>query len=125
MIKENLDGNSKQTDPINPSYYKDDRLECIDALTVATKGLFGVEAFCTANAIKYLWRWKKKNGVEDLKKARWYIDHLIYLIESHKVQKPPRDTPPGFGDDVENKIFRSDGSSYSKQMTGDPDAIII
>ena len=32
---------------------------------------------CTGNAIKYLWRWKQKNGVEDLRKAKWYISRLI------------------------------------------------
>ena len=33
--------------------------------------------FCEANAIKYLVRWRQKNGIEDLKKARHYIDMLI------------------------------------------------
>ena len=61
----------------NPSHYTAGSIECIDALEAATTGLEGIEAACTANAIKYLWRWKRKNGVEDLKKARWYIDHLI------------------------------------------------
>lgn len=64
-------------DPINPSHYKSGKIECIDALEAATSELQGIEAICTANAIKYLWRWKKKNGVEDLKKARWYLDKLI------------------------------------------------
>ena len=49
----------------------------IDALEAATSGLQGIEAFCTANAIKYLWRWKLKNGEEDLQKAVWYINRLI------------------------------------------------
>lgn len=35
--------------------------------------------FCEANAIKYLCRWRNKNGIEDLKKARHYIDLLIEL----------------------------------------------
>ena len=48
-----------------------------DALEAATSGLQGIEAFCTANAIKYLWRWKLKNGEEDLQKAVWYINRLI------------------------------------------------
>ena len=52
-------------------------IECIDALEAATSGLQGIEAFCTANAIKYLWRWKLKNGEEDLQKAVWYINRLI------------------------------------------------
>ena len=49
----------------------------IDALEAATSGLQGIKAFCTANAIKYLWRWKLKNGEEDLQKAVWYINRLI------------------------------------------------
>jgi hypothetical protein len=37
----------------------------------------GFEGFCAGNALKYLWRWKHKNGVEDLKKCQWYLDMLI------------------------------------------------
>lgn len=33
--------------------------------------------FCIGNAIKYLWRNDQKNGVEDLKKAIWYIEREI------------------------------------------------
>lgn len=63
-------------DPINPNHYKTGKVECIDALESALSGLTGIEAFCTGNAIKYLWRWKQKNGIEDLKKAEWYINKL-------------------------------------------------
>jgi hypothetical protein len=35
--------------------------------------------YCEANAIKYLCRWKNKNGLEDLEKAKHYIDLLIQL----------------------------------------------
>lgn len=48
-----------------------------DEKEAATIGLEGIEAFCTANAIKYLWRWKRKNGEEDLQKAIWYINRII------------------------------------------------
>ena len=65
-------------DTVNhPSHYTSGGVECIEALKAATVGLEGIEAICTANAIKYLWRWKRKNGVEDLKKAAWYIQRLI------------------------------------------------
>jgi len=65
-------------DSVNhPSHYTAGAIECIDALAAATVGLEGLEAVCTANAIKYLWRWKHKGGVEDLRKAKWYIDRLI------------------------------------------------
>lgn len=68
------------SDNVNhPSHYTAGGIECIDALAAATVGLTGIEAVDTANAIKYLWRWKGKNGTEDLKKAKWYIDHLIAL----------------------------------------------
>ena len=61
----------------HPKHYTQGVVECIDALAAATINLKGLDAVCTANAIKYLWRWGQKNGVEDLKKARWYIDNLV------------------------------------------------
>ena len=61
----------------HPAHYTAGGVECIDAIAAATTGLEGIEAACTANAIKYLWRWKRKNGHEDLRKARWYINHLL------------------------------------------------
>jgi len=64
-------------DPTNPSHYTAGAVECIDGIEAATVGLTGIEAFCTGNAIKYLWRWKRKNGAEDLRKAKWYVDRLL------------------------------------------------
>ena len=68
----------------HPSHYTQGAIECIDAIKEATKGLFGIEAVCTANIIKYVWRWKFKNGVEDLRKARWYLDRLIEEVSNTK-----------------------------------------
>lgn len=65
----------------HPAHYTQGGIECIDALKAAVVGLKGIEAVDTANAIKYLWRWSKKNGVEDLKKAEFYINHLIKEVE--------------------------------------------
>lgn len=68
----------ENNDMVNhPKHYTMGKYECIDVLEDVTKDLKGSEAICTANAIKYLWRWKQKNGIEDLKKAKWYIQHLI------------------------------------------------
>lgn len=64
----------------HPSHYTQGGIECIDALEAATINLKGIEAVCTANAIKYLWRWKEKGGVEDLEKSKWYIDRLIKKV---------------------------------------------
>jgi hypothetical protein len=68
----------------HPSHYTQGAIECIDAIKEATKGLFGIEAVCTANIIKYVWRWKFKNGVEDLRKADWYLQRLIREATSNK-----------------------------------------
>lgn len=66
----------------HPSHYTQGGIECIDALKAATVSKKGIEAVCTANVIKYLWRYEEKNGLEDVKKARWYIDRLIKEIEN-------------------------------------------
>lgn len=68
-------------DKVNhPTHYiSPSGLEVIDVIEAFTSDLAGMDAVCTANAIKYILRWKHKNGVEDLKKARWYIDRLISL----------------------------------------------
>ena len=77
--------NDQANDPVNhPSHYCQGKVECIDALEAATTGLQGIEAVCTANAIKYLWRHKHKNGVEDLKKAIFYIERLIQHYEKQE-----------------------------------------
>jgi hypothetical protein len=68
----------------HPSHYTQGAIECIDAIKEATKGLFGIEAVCTGNIIKYVWRWKFKNGVEDLRKADWYLQRLIKEATSNK-----------------------------------------
>lgn len=74
---------SGSKDMVNhPSHYTHGKFECIDVLEDITKDLTGIEAICTANAVKYLWRWKHKNGLEDLKKARWYLDRLIQNLET-------------------------------------------
>lgn len=71
-------GASRMSDNVNhPSHYTHGQYECIDVLKDITKDLVGIEAICTSNAVKYLWRWKHKNGIEDLKKAAWYINRLI------------------------------------------------
>ena len=60
----------------SPSHYQG-KVECIDAIEAALDGLHGMDAMCTGNAIKYLFRWKRKGGHEDLRKARWYINRIL------------------------------------------------
>ena len=60
-----------------PAHYNQSGIECIDAIAAAVKGKSGIEAACVANVIKYLWRYQHKNGVEDCRKAQWYLDRLV------------------------------------------------
>jgi hypothetical protein len=66
---------------INPKHYKNGKVECIDAIESAVVGKVGIEATCVSNIIKYLWRYEDKNGIVDVKKAKWYLDKLIKTIE--------------------------------------------
>lgn len=60
-----------------PDHYTQGGVEAIDAITAATVNKTGIEAVCVANVIKYLWRYEMKNGVEDVKKAQWYLNRLV------------------------------------------------
>jgi hypothetical protein len=81
-------GRIAMSDLINhPSHYIAGKVECIDAIRSATTGLTGFEGFCAGCAMKYLWRWKRKGGAEDLRKCRWYVDRLIERLEGHDAEK--------------------------------------
>ena len=67
----------KQTiDMVNsPPHYNKAGIETIDAIMAATDD--GSEYYLQGNIIKYVWRYRYKNGVEDLEKAQWYLNRLI------------------------------------------------
>lgn len=74
----------------HPAHYQSETgLEVIDVIHAFTFDLKGIEAFDTGNALKYLCRWAQKNGVQDLKKAKWYIEHLIAHIEKLEEENDP------------------------------------
>ena len=65
-----------KNDMVNhPPHYNQYGVECIDALRAATGE--GFEYYLQGNVMKYLWRYRYKNGIEDLKKANWYLELLI------------------------------------------------
>lgn len=66
---------------INPEYYKGN-IETIDYIEQITEELTGVEAICVFNIIKYISRYSKKNGIEDVKKSQWYLNKLIKFLEN-------------------------------------------
>lgn len=77
-------GCDKEPDMVNhpPHYQSENGLEVIDVIEAFTADLKGGEATNTGNVIKYILRWAhKENPLQDLKKARWYLDRLIKLVE--------------------------------------------
>lgn len=65
----------------SPTHYASGSIECIDAM-IAAYGIEAVKDFCKCNAFKYQWRFEKKNGIEDLKKAQWYQNKYIELTRN-------------------------------------------
>ena len=64
----------------HPSHYESGQFECIEVM-LETQGTEAVMDFCLCNAFKYLYRHRRKNGIEDIKKAKWYIEKYIELAE--------------------------------------------
>ena len=62
----------------HPDRYAGGKYECIKVM-VDVFGADAVKHFCILNAFKYVWRAEKKNGVEDIKKAIWYLNKYIEL----------------------------------------------
>jgi hypothetical protein len=76
-------------DPVNsPSHYADSfgGIQCIEAIEAAM-GTEAFKGFIRGNAIKYLWRYDKKNGAEDLRKAKWYLERLITICEMEEAME--------------------------------------
>lgn len=73
---------SLDNDVVNhPAHYTGGKMECIDIVDVMTEDKQGLEAFCIGNIVKYLYRYNKKGGVEDVKKAEWYFKKLVEVLE--------------------------------------------
>ena len=65
----------------NPAHYTQGKIECIDYIEdkLTYEEFCG---FCKGNIMKYVTREAYKNGIEDLEKARWYLNRLIVHMES-------------------------------------------
>jgi Protein of unknwon function (DUF3310) len=67
-------------DPVNsPKHYTQSNMEVITAI----EGM-GLD-YHQGNVVKYVSRYRYKNGIEDLRKAKWYIDRLIYIEEQRVI----------------------------------------
>lgn len=72
----------------HPVHYQSETgLEVIDVIEAFTFDLKGIEATDTGNVIKYICRWKKKGGIQDLEKVLWYTQHLIDHLKKLQEEK--------------------------------------
>lgn len=65
----------------HPAHYNQGGIECIEAMRAAY-GDEAVKQFSLLNAFKYLWRCWRKNGVEDVRKAVWYLEKYIEMEDA-------------------------------------------
>jgi len=74
---------AEESDMVNhPPHYNQKGIECIDAIQAATD--IGFEYYLQGNIMKYLWRYRYKDGSQDLKKALWYLNKLIEIRDANK-----------------------------------------
>lgn len=74
----------EMADNVNhPAHYESGQFECIDVM-LETQGAEAVKDFCICNAFKYLYRHRRKNGSEDIAKAKWYLDKYLEIGEEQK-----------------------------------------
>jgi len=73
------------SDNVNhPVHYSHSKIECIDAIEAMTGSMSGNIAPHAANVLKYIWRCERKNGLEDIDKAIWYLNRMRERwVETH------------------------------------------
>ena len=79
-INRQLRQSKKEGDDVSsPFHYNSGNIECIDAIkAVSSKEEF--EGYLRANVLKYIWRYRYKDNIKDLRKAKWYLDRLILSV---------------------------------------------
>lgn len=74
-----IQNNETTEDVVNhPNHYCTGKFECIDVMVEAL-GVEAVKGFCKCNAFKYIYRSNRKNGEEDIRKAKWYLNKYLEL----------------------------------------------
>lgn len=74
-----------EKDAINPNHYKTGDVEAIEAIkaSMTQEAFYG---YLKGNVLKYVWRFEKKNRLEDLKKANWYLTRLTNEYQTNSIQ---------------------------------------
>lgn len=104
----------EENNPVShPNHYQSKSgLEVIDVIRAFTEDCDGVESYYTGNILKYMCRWKKKNGLEDLQKARQYLDWLI------EMKKPSGNHPHHSGPKPFSEMTEEDAKRELNRIYG-------
>lgn len=77
------------TDNVNhPPHYNQSNIKCSCGRQIECIDVTRHKNFNIGNSFKYLWRHEHKNGIEDLKKAIWYIQNEIDRLSTENVSNP-------------------------------------
>lgn len=99
----------------HPAHYKSaDGSEVIDIIVRATEDLRGIEAYDAGNMIKYICRWKWKNGIQDVEKCRWYARHLMNQQKINRLIHRKRNVKPEY-----SEFAAAATVSFTAQLSGD------
>ena len=116
----------------HPNHYNNGKVECIDAIESATVNKNGIEAFCVGNIIKYLWRYEDKNGIEDINKAKWYLDFLLSAYDKLPICKEEKYINPNvyYGDYCDKCKYIDldeidEPCCFCKVITGHEDSMLL
>ena len=71
----------------HPQHYQECSMECIETMIIAF-GAMETMKWCCITAYKYLFRYTSKNGIEDLKKAKWYLNKCWEIYMDYEIDLP-------------------------------------
>ena len=78
----------------SPPHYNDGKVECIEAIEAAMSGQ-AFEGYLKGNVLKYIWRYEKKGGTQDLEKAKWYLAKLSEVATLNEFFVTTKENKPG------------------------------
>jgi len=78
----------------SPPHYNDGKVECIEAIEAAMSGQ-AFEGYLKGNVLKYIWRYEKKGGTQDLEKAKWYLTKLSEVANVNEFFSTTKENKPG------------------------------
>lgn len=111
----------------NPTHYAKGGLECRQVVAAVVSNCSGYEGHLLGSAIEYIWRWKNKNGIQDIFKARQCLEmlveyHRLEISDNENLRTIEEDNDEAFGenDKTENGAPDFPVNHRTRDTGGDP-----